>query len=164
MNEQECQAVYEQLTDILQNIEMGWVITLAAEEISTGAISRKKSKSQPRQLELFNERNEDLPVVNKKLPDIEVRDYTSREKLIILINYIQQSIVDAILMKKEIIDFLSVTDYFEDLNSSITFTSEIDDNRFIINSYNLEEEVQEAQLMSALLKDLIRMIDGEIER
>lgn len=163
MNEQECQAAYEQLTGILQNIEMGWVVTLAAEEISTGAISRKKIKSKPRQLELFNEPNEDLTVVlKKKLPDIEVRDYTSREKLIILIDYIQQSIVDSTLMKKEISDFFSNREYFEELNSTITFHSEIDDNTFTINTYNLEEEVLEAQGMSALLKELIRVIDSEI--
>ncbi|MEH1823245.1 MAG: hypothetical protein V7L31_29935 [Nostoc sp.] len=75
MNEEECQAFYQQLIRILREIEMNWVVQLATEEISIGTIVRHDTH------------------------DLAAKEYTQKERLKILISLIKQSIVDEVLIE-----------------------------------------------------------------
>ena len=147
MNEQECQAAYEQLSEILRDIRMDWVVQLAAEGISTG--------------EICSESNENTRPRKNTLPDIQVGEYTAKEKVKILINYIKQAIVDTRLMQKKIVNFFDNQDWFENLNPSIAFTSDTDEYSVFTHSDALEIKTQEAEELLELLEQLTRRINSE---
>lgn len=141
MDERECQAVYQQLVSMLREIEMNWVVQLAAEEISAGTIVRQNTS------------------------DLAVREYTPKERLKILISIIKQSIVDTTLMEESVFKFFANNEYFANLNPSLKFTSDTDEvNLNINNDDSLSSRVEEANNLLGLLERITEVIGDEAER
>lgn len=113
MNDQECREVFNELSRMLQDAGLADVLAEATDEIRFGMIERREGRtSEPR-------RNSRHPS-NRRLPGIERADeseedlsdmgaqaveFTPKEQLILLIDAIQQSIVNAALVEYEVISF-----------------------------------------------------------
>lgn len=137
MNEEECQEIYQDLRNMLREIDMNWVVQLATEEISTGTIFRYNSS------------------------DLAAREYTPKERLKILINLIKQSIVDKVLTEQRVVEFFTNQEYFSNLNHNIRFASDIDEDDFNINYDNVYSNLEPANALLILLERITEDIGDD---
>lgn len=108
MNDQECRDVFNELSRMLQNAGLEDVLAEVTDEIRFGMIERKEGRTS-------ESRRNTPPVRGRRLPGIEQEEssdtiaqaveFTPKEQLILLIDAIQQSIVNAALVEYEVLGF-----------------------------------------------------------
>ncbi len=87
MNEQECAVAYQELVEILNQFQLGWLVEKVADVIKRG----KKVLVQDN---------------GQKASHLEVEPLTNREQLFLLIDAIERALVETAAMEVEISDFL----------------------------------------------------------
>ena len=142
MNNDEYEITFNELRNILEQ-NFNWVALLALEEINMGKVLESKSNKKNR-------------------TDVEVREYSPKEKLEILIDCIEQTIVDTAFMERDIIKFFMEKTSSAESDSNIKFLNEIEENYFTITRDGQTNEVeQQAQILYKLLERLKETIDND---
>lgn len=107
MNEQDCLTVYDQLVEILNQLQFGWVSEQVLEVVSAGKTVEEM-------------------VSGRKSPDLKLTYYTPQEQLLLLIHSIEKAVIQAVDMELEIARNLSEEADTSDLQPEIQFASSFD--------------------------------------
>lgn len=87
MNELECAVAYQELVEILNEFELGWLVERVADVIKRGkTVIVQDNSQQPSHLR--------------------IEPYTDREQLFLLIDAVERALVETAAMEVEISDFL----------------------------------------------------------
>lgn len=87
MDEKECAAAYQELVEILNEHELGWIAEKVARAIEEGKTSLNYAEW-------------------KKDPHLEWEEFTAREQLFILIDTIEHTVVEPVAIAGEVSEFL----------------------------------------------------------
>lgn len=133
MNEQECAVAYQELVEILNQSQLGWLVERVADVIRRGkTVIVQDNSQQPSHLK--------------------VEPLTNREQLFLLIDGVERALVETAAMEVEISDFLRE----ENLEPKI-ITS--DGNEETIHDYRPEivyPRKENADILKELLEELRR--------
>lgn len=131
MNEQECTVAYQELVEIINEHNLGWLVQRVHEAIERGK-------------EVFVQNN------YQKTPVLETKPYTEREKLFLLIDAIERTLVETAAIEVEISNFLIQ----EKLEPKITTSN---GKRDIVHDYRPEvvyPRKENADILKQLLEEL----------
>jgi hypothetical protein len=113
MNDQECREVFDDLSRMLQDTGLADVLAEVADEIRFGMIERRESRTPENRRSSPHAKGRRLPGIDRSDEAEEdsgetaaqAVEFTPKEQLILLIDAIQQSIVNAALVEYEVVSF-----------------------------------------------------------
>ncbi len=142
MNDQDCSTVYDELLEILYQLELGWVVEQVTDVISAGKTIEEK-------------------VSGRKSPDLKLSDHTPKEQLLLLINGINQAVVNTLEIEIEITQVLQheITTS-EHLKPEIQFISSFDKTRKPLHFSIKNMTARQAKLKQ--LRDLLNHLQQEV--
>lgn len=138
MDEKDCLIVYEQLIEILQDLNIGWVVEQIEEVISSGKIIEET-------------------ILGRKTPDLKFTYFTPEEQLLLLIAGIEQVVLNTLDFETKIQASLEHEIKISQLKPELCFTSAFDKKgktmKFIPESLNLRQtHRQKLQILLNQLK------------
>lgn len=161
MNDAECIEVYDHLVRILNENELSWISTQVAEQIRLG-------KTVEKEIATFKESHGEPPLFGadnyhiqyKKGPKVTfpvTEEYEPQERLLLLIDAIEQTIVNTAEMESHVIGYFG-----EQLGENwegIRFYSEDQDSQFIVidrrtSSSRLHASQQLKQILDTIRKEI----------
>ncbi len=163
MNDQDYSELYDTLSNILRDKELVWVLDQVSEQIRLGKTESK---------EIFPEeegrQQNPLPGVESRLQAPRGRrrkkeeflvstEYTPKEKLILLIDAIEQSVVNTNRMVYETLDFVQAKFGIR----TIVFYSAENQREKEFTSHDFNESTQRITRLMGLLEELRRRINAD---
>ncbi|MBD1856199.1 MULTISPECIES: hypothetical protein [Leptolyngbya] len=140
MTEQECQQVYQELAQMLQEIQFGWVVEQVEAQIQSNPLANTQIDSQ-------TESNTSQAVLTKPATS------TISTQLMLLIDRVERAIVDSIEIKGALVDFL--TDESARLQAPVTLSFESDhDSRLTASDRSLADHRSAIVELKQLLQTL----------
>ncbi len=162
MNNEECQEVFNQLADFLGQQRVGWIVEQVDEEISLGKVVQKQIKENRSKGDNLREVSYALiePVngisQSQKTSLVQqTEEYTSGERLRILISAIKKSITDAGDMERDITSFLAESGQA----ASVDFADETRNRTGYVITSDLSSDKRPAQ---ERLISLLNSLEAEI--
>ncbi|WP_413166655.1 hypothetical protein ACL6C3_08115 [Capilliphycus salinus ALCB114379] len=143
MNEQDCLTVYDELVEILNQLQLGWVSEQVLEVISAGKTVEEM-------------------VSGRKSPDLKLTYHTPQEQLLLLIHALEKAIVQAVDIELEIAKNFGEEATTSDLQPEIQFTSSFDRNSPHLK-FPVELATHRKKEAEKLLK-LLQKLEKEVEK
>lgn len=143
MNEQDCLTVYDQLVEILNQLELAWVSQQVLEVISAGKIVEEM-------------------VSGRKSPDLKLTDHTPQEQLLLLIHAIKKAVIHAVDIESEIARHFSEEVMTSDLQPEIQFMSSFEKKSLDLK-FPLELATHRQKEAATLLKLLLKL-EKEVQK
>lgn len=137
MNEQDCSTVYDELVDIVYGLKLGWITEQVMDVISAGKTTEEI-------------------VSGRKTPDLKLGYHTPQERLLLLIDGIEQAVVHVGEIEGEIAEILTHEAANSDLKQEIRFTSSFESKgkvlKFSPEASSLKQE--QVKILKVLLEQL----------
>ena len=143
MNEQDCLTVYDELVEILNQLQFGWVSEQVLEVISAGKTVEEM-------------------VSGRKSPDLKLTYHTPQEQLLLLIHALEKAVIHAVDLELEIAQNFSEEAKTSDLQPEIQFTSSFDRNSPDLK-FPVELATHRQKEAEKLLK-LLHKLEKEVEK
>lgn len=143
MNEQDCLTVYDELVEILNQLQLGWVSQQVMEVISAGKTVEEM-------------------VSGRRSPDLKLTYHSPKEQLLLLINAIEQAVIHAVDIELEIANHFSEEATTSDLQPEIQFLSSFEKNSPLIKFPT--ELVSSRQKETEKLLKLLNKLEKEVQK
>jgi hypothetical protein len=108
MNENDYQSIYRDLADVLADLELGWVVAQVEEQVCLGKVVNKRVRTlEPVR---FQEVLPGLPPEHEREYEVDfatVWEYTSQERLLLLLDALKHALVNTMYMAFEFTQFFS---------------------------------------------------------
>ncbi|MEA5519199.1 hypothetical protein VB834_12265 [Limnoraphis robusta Tam1] len=143
MNEQDCLTVYDELVEILNQLQFGWVSQQVLEVISAGKTVEEM-------------------VSGRKSPDLKLTYHTPKEQLLLLIDAIEKAVVNAVDIELEIASSFSEEATTSDLQPELKFTSSFEKKSQFIK-FPVELATHRKKEAETLLK-LLHKLQKEVQK
>ncbi len=141
MNEQDCLTVYDQLIEILEDFNLGWVVEQVIDVVSEG-----KTLEQT--------------VSGRKSPDLKLTYFSAQEQLLLLILAIEKVILNTVDFEIKIQASLTHEMKISQLKSEICFTSPFEKQGKVIKF--IPESLRIRQAHAKQLQTLLNQLKTEV--
>ncbi|MGF1492869.1 MAG: hypothetical protein ACFBSC_10540 [Microcoleaceae cyanobacterium] len=145
MKQQDCSVIFEELVELLDQLNLGWVALHVIDTIRTGKILQET-------------------ISGRKSPDLKLVDYTPAEKLLLLIDAIDRAVVDTAEIQLEMVDYLNQEiNHTPVISSEIHFASPLRSQKTIIQLAS-EDTAPMDQKQLKSLKTTLKKLQQEVNQ
>ena len=143
MNDEECTKVYGEIVAMLNEFKLDWVTEQVAEVIREGKTIEERS-------------------FNRKIPDLKVEDYSARDRLLLLVDAVEQAVVNTVEIEGEVASFMNHEAERLDMYPEATFHI-LDEGESKQFKFDLRS-VAVRKKQAGELRDLLATLHKEVER
>lgn len=142
MNEQDCSAVYDELVEILNELELSWVAEQVDDIVSAGKTVEEM-------------------VAGRKSPDLKLAYHGPRERLLLLLDAVDRALISGAEMDREIADILGHEALTAELKPEIRFASAVGGKGKVLKFS--PDPISARSLQCDRLKLLLAQLRSEVE-